>query len=31
MQYRLGVASPEEGFSDAYREALGMPTNPDQR
>jgi hemoglobin len=31
MQYRLGVASPEEGFSDAYREALGMPTNTDQR
>jgi hemoglobin len=30
MQYRLGVASPEEGFSDAYREALGMPSNTDQ-
>ena len=24
MQYRLGIASPEEGFSDAYREALGL-------
>jgi hemoglobin len=31
MQYRLGVASPEEGFSDAYREALGMPAKTDQR
>ena len=24
MQYRLGIASPEEGFSPAYREALGL-------
>ena len=28
MQYRLGVASPEEGFSDAYRAALRMPPSP---
>lgn len=26
MQYRLGVASDEAGFSRAYREALQMPT-----
>lgn len=25
MQYRLGVESPEAGFSDVYREALQMP------
>lgn len=25
MQYRLGVESPEEGFSDGYRAALRMP------
>ena len=31
MQYRLGVTSPEEGFSDAYREALGMPAGTDER
>lgn len=24
MQYRLGIASPEAGFSDAYRDALQM-------
>jgi hemoglobin len=27
MQYRLGIASPEEEFSDAYREALGLTPN----
>jgi hemoglobin len=29
MQYRLGITSPEEGFSRAYREALRM--EPDER
>ena len=31
MQYRLGIASPEEGFSRAYREALRMDERTTQR
>ena len=31
MQYRLGVASLEAGFSPAYREALQMSELPDER
>jgi hemoglobin len=27
MQYRLGIESPEDGFSPAYREALGLTPN----